>query len=456
MARMRFYVSEKIGPRRAMTPEGFLVCYDVAIARTGDQKYGPDETPIAVGRDGFVTISRDADQIFREETLASFHGKPVTNDHPVDDVTPENWRQLAIGTVFNPRKGSDGMIVADLIITDRHGIELVNSGKVEVSCGYDADYEETGPGQGRQLNIIGNHVALVERARCGPRCSIGDQDYPEKPMSKKTTFADSMAAALRRAFKAKDAAELEEIEKEVKDSAAELSEPAGAVHVHIGSNPTPAAGVSDADEPDDEDEDKPTMKKVMDSMAGIKAAVDSMSERVAKLEESKTADAKPDEDEDEDSPVTDADILDEAGEGVDDVKGVKDSARFADSFRSTVSAAEIVAPGATARTFDAAAKPKTTIDAMHAMRLDAIEAARRDPVTAAFVNDSLGSKAFDRKRISVRDARTLFNSVAAFKRQINNSAPYRQAGVQDVSAQVRKGPASIADLNAMNAARKWN
>ena len=44
--RGRFYTTEDIGERRSVTPEGFLVCHDVPIARTGIQIYSSLEVPI--------------------------------------------------------------------------------------------------------------------------------------------------------------------------------------------------------------------------------------------------------------------------------------------------------------------------------------------------------------------------------------------------------------------------
>lgn len=466
MARAKFYVTEQIGPRRALTPEGFLVCYDVPIARTGSQKYGPGETPIEVGPEGFVLIHREADEVFRPETLLSFNGKPVTNDHPVEDVTPENWRQLSIGTVIDPRRGPEGLLLADLLITDAEGIRLVNSGKVEVSCGYEADYEHTGPGTGRQFDIVGNHVALVDRARCGPRCSIGDSDAensPEiPPMSKHKS--SMVADFLRRAFKAKDADEMEAIRKEAEDSIGELSEPSSAVHIHLGSNPGGVAtGPSTVDEADP-DMDDPKMKKVMDAMmkpmtdamSEIKGTLDSMAERIAKLEQGEKGEKEVMDGGMPDMPdVTDADMASEMGVEDADVKMMKDSARFADSFRSTYAAAEIVAPGRAARTFDGAADPKVTVRAMHALRVEALTVAATGTGPAvSFVRDSLGGKAFDPKRISVRDARSLFHSVAAFQRQINNTS-YRQVGTLDTKPGDVPVITCIADLNRRNAERQW-
>jgi hypothetical protein len=123
--------------------------------------------------------------VFAPNTVASFEGKPVTLDHPEEFVTPESWRELSRGVAQNLRRGegkSSDLLLADLLITDKEAIAAVRNGLREISCGYDADYEETAPGVGRQINIIGNHVALVDRGRCGPRCKI--TDTTEKTMKK--------------------------------------------------------------------------------------------------------------------------------------------------------------------------------------------------------------------------------------------------------------------------------
>jgi len=85
-----------------MTPEGFLLCEDVPIARTGVMFYGPDETPIEANKDGLVRIMREAEDVFSPETIASYHGKSVVDDHPNEDVTPLNWKELTVGVCMNP------------------------------------------------------------------------------------------------------------------------------------------------------------------------------------------------------------------------------------------------------------------------------------------------------------------------------------------------------------------
>jgi hypothetical protein len=178
---MRFYTTSDLGPQRSLTPDGFLLCRDAVLARCGVQHYGPGETPIA---GDFVRIERDPEEVFSDEAVASANGKPVVNDHPMDawggriDVSPDNWRDFAVGHVMSPRRSADDFLVADLMITERRAIDLINHGKRQLSCGYDADYEDIAPGHGRQRNIRINHVALVDQARCGPLCSIGDSLAP--------------------------------------------------------------------------------------------------------------------------------------------------------------------------------------------------------------------------------------------------------------------------------------
>ena len=174
----RFYVTEKLSENISETPEGFLVCENVPITRIGEFVYKASEVPVQADSSGMVRIQRDEEEVFSENTIKSFEGKPVTIDHPQEPVTPDNWSNLAHGTAINVRRGQNGQggyLIADLLITTQKAIELVRSGLREVSCGYDANYEQIIEGYGRQKDIIGNHVALVMRGRAGGRCAIADK-----------------------------------------------------------------------------------------------------------------------------------------------------------------------------------------------------------------------------------------------------------------------------------------
>ena len=251
---MRFYFTEQLSDKLLRTPEGFLICKDVIIARTGGQLYTAQEMPIEPDGNGFVHVFRLPEEVFKPESIASFAGKPFVIEHPTEDgmivdVTPENWRDVAVGTVLSPRRGTgvlDDVLMADFLVTDELAIEeILSNRKREVSCGYDADYVQIGPGQAKQVNIIGNHVALVQSGRCGPKCRIYDSKPKEiKKVADEIKTVDAAVAKptnwitdiINRAFKARDAGELLDLGKEAEAKAAETSE-SGGDHTHIHLHP---------------------------------------------------------------------------------------------------------------------------------------------------------------------------------------------------------------------------
>lgn len=181
--RNKFLIKEKLSNNLYLTPEGYLICRNVAIARDGVLLYHKSELPMKTKNadsEGMVRVYRAEKEIKDPKALASFEGKPVTMGHPPDFITPENWKKFAIGTVQNVSLGDDHKIKADLILTDPDAIEKVKSKKIrELSCGYDADYSEEN-GKVTQGNILGNHVALVLEGRCGSSCRIFDAKFNPK------------------------------------------------------------------------------------------------------------------------------------------------------------------------------------------------------------------------------------------------------------------------------------
>ena len=128
-----------------------------------------------------VTIYRPGDEVFDRASLASFIGKPLTNDHPTEPVTEANWRDHARGTVMGAVR--DGEYVAfDLMVSDAEAIAAIEGGKRELSNGYATDLKfepGTAPDgtayDAVQTSIRGNHIALVDRGRAGPECRIADR-----------------------------------------------------------------------------------------------------------------------------------------------------------------------------------------------------------------------------------------------------------------------------------------
>ena len=176
---MQYYgtrLSENISRRE---PEGYLLCLNVPVARTGTQEYLPRELGLPPARgDPLIPVIRPPEEVFSPATIASFEGMPVTNDHPPEGVSLENIRYLAKGHVHNVRRGTgdaSDLLLADLIIQDRTLIDaILKDGKREISCGYLYELREEN-GQYVQRNIRGNHVAVVDAGRAGPRVRICDR-----------------------------------------------------------------------------------------------------------------------------------------------------------------------------------------------------------------------------------------------------------------------------------------
>ena len=192
------YYGYTISPHQLETGDGFLICRNVPIARTGKQEYLGTE--VDKPERPTVTVIRPEEEVFSDAAIASFEGKPFTDDHPPVMLTPENAGQYEKGHVQNVRRGTgdfDGFVVADIHVHDAATISAIQNGKRQISCGYECEYEENPDGTLTQKNIRGNHVALVDVGRAGTKAAIMDADKtqaanpPErtrKPMSKVNAF----------------------------------------------------------------------------------------------------------------------------------------------------------------------------------------------------------------------------------------------------------------------------
>ena len=204
---MLAYYGYTISPNQIETGEGFLICKNVPIARTGSQDYLGRELGLADGNaDKIIAVIRSPDEVFSESALASFEGKPVTNDHPPTLIGPDDVKTYEMGHAQNVRRGSGewaDYMIADLHIHDRDLIDAIQNGKREISCGYECDYVKNADGTYSQKNIIGNHVAVVDRGRAGKRAAILDSDknkakqLERKKMSKKGLFFKLFGQAVK-------------------------------------------------------------------------------------------------------------------------------------------------------------------------------------------------------------------------------------------------------------------
>lgn len=400
------YAPEQIGRTQAVTPEGYLLCSDVRIARTGAMLYRPDEVPeVRPAANGqMVVIMRDADVLFAPDAIASFNGKPVTNDHPPALLSETDTRKYQIGVVLNPRRGEgvdSEYLMADLLITDAATIALIVAKKKrEVSPGYDAELEEVKPGLGRQTAILGNHLAIVDRGRGGSSCAIQDT---ETDMAKRRKM--SLMDRLRAAFRDNDETAFESALADAPEGLGEEPDgDEGGVHVHIHNAPTepvaPAAAVAD------ENPYEERFKALEDAIAGMGARFD----EIAATKTASTTEPNvqvTDEDAEEDEPADSKEVMDAAAK------------------------AEIIFPGYKTGTMDGEPKRRAITD----MRRDVLtralnDSARKAPVEAILAGVDLAAS-------KPAQVRVLFDAAAAVAKA-HNTRPRVNA--------IPQGPMTAAKL----------
>lgn len=222
---MIYYYGTEISPNQIETGEGFLICKNVPIARTGKQIYRAADINLDGDPDREIDVNRYEEDVFDKAAIASFEGKPVTDGHPPEDVKPENYQTYSKGHAQRVHRDGD-FLVADLYINDPVLIdEIRNNVKREVSCGYLCDYVPDGDSF-KQTRIRGNHVAVVPRGRAGHSVSIKD----ECPIKKGGSIMGKFTKELLKVFgtATKDAS-AEDIEQMAATTAAVLdAEPAEA------------------------------------------------------------------------------------------------------------------------------------------------------------------------------------------------------------------------------------
>lgn len=208
---MLCYYGNKISPHITKTPEGFLICHDVPLARLGPMQYRAAELSLPGNPEQIVTVNRYAEDVFAPAAIASFEGKDVTACHPPENLTAETWAAYARGHVENVRRQED-FLVGDLIIKDSQLANEVQSGAVrEVSAGYTAEFLPDGDCL-KQTNIRGNHVAVVPRGRAGHDVAIKDAaPSAEKEREKMSKLTEAWLNLFGRAAKEMEGPELQQL-----------------------------------------------------------------------------------------------------------------------------------------------------------------------------------------------------------------------------------------------------
>lgn len=162
---------------RTVTRDGYLVV-PATLARSGIQQYRFGELGIKDGKhkpDDMVNVYRSPESL--RAAAETFEAQTVTLNHAWTDA--KNWRRHAVGDVHDIRMDG-GNMTGTLVLRDADAIAKINAGRSQLSNGYKAEIvPRAGVYEGQsyefeQLDLVGNHVAIVDQGRCGAACRIAD------------------------------------------------------------------------------------------------------------------------------------------------------------------------------------------------------------------------------------------------------------------------------------------
>ena len=152
------------------------------------------------------TIRRELrlpEEVFKEESLQSYKGKPIIITHDAGLITKDNVHDNAVGTILSEGYRSGNDVRAEIIIHDTDEMKL--AGLKELSLGYNLDLDET-PGEWNgqpydavQRNIVINHLALVLEARAGEQARLNIDSRDRKTKGAKSMSANHKTKKARRA-----------------------------------------------------------------------------------------------------------------------------------------------------------------------------------------------------------------------------------------------------------------
>lgn len=162
------------------TEDGWVA--QARVARGGNvQTYVGSE--IGMADRALVRIYRPAEEVFDRSAIQTYARKPITLGHPPGGVSPETWKDRAIGEIDRDVLRDGEFVSVPLLFRDARAVDVIRAadGPRELSMGYDADLSfEDGTAPGGETydavmrNFRMNHVAVVPVARGGHDLRIGD------------------------------------------------------------------------------------------------------------------------------------------------------------------------------------------------------------------------------------------------------------------------------------------
>ncbi|OOF40947.1 hypothetical protein BKK47_02650 [Rodentibacter mrazii] len=206
--------TEQAKTQRTITKDGFLVVPAI-ISKVGVFDYLATE--LGLKEDGIKKVARTEKSLFSDETIKSFENATLTIGHPKEDVNAKNWKQLSVGVVRNVKRVGDEL-TAEAWIYDENAIKTVQEQGVEqLSCGYDCDIKPSTVQDAdfEMSPMIGNHVAIVAKGRCGGEVKLADED--KTFMSKTEKFIDAFLGAFGIKLSDEQKKQIEEDEEQGKE-----------------------------------------------------------------------------------------------------------------------------------------------------------------------------------------------------------------------------------------------
>jgi hypothetical protein len=197
---MAKYYSLMLSKNISKTPEGYLICENVPLCRSGFQEYLGKEL---VGFPGYdpdwglepdtrYKVFRPKNEVLDKDFIKSLEGKTAVDEHPSGKpVLADNERELHCGHVQNIKPGpevdDEVTLQGDIHIKDPALIEKVypennpdsEDAVRDVSLGYSLVLKRLDDGTIVMTKLRGNHVAIVEKGRAGPLIAIKDSAIPE-------------------------------------------------------------------------------------------------------------------------------------------------------------------------------------------------------------------------------------------------------------------------------------
>lgn len=174
------------------------------IARSGIYQYKQNELSMFGLKPEDAPVIKEIYNVYRPsvvlvENKEKFSMMPLTNEHPNEFLTNENWKEFIAGYTGENIKDEHNneideiTLKTSIAVIDEDAINDLISGKKEVSCGYYGMFKfENGISpKGEPYDIImfgvdeeANHLALCQRARGGETIKIIDSKGGYKKMGK--------------------------------------------------------------------------------------------------------------------------------------------------------------------------------------------------------------------------------------------------------------------------------